>query len=102
MYNHKSSRGLGKTGRKLQNQKLENSSPIMKCLSDISIRKLARQGGVKRISNPVYKLVRLLMVNYLKNLIQDAIAYSKSRNLITPMYVVNATKRHRQTFDRFN
>ena len=60
-----------------------------------AIRRLARRGGVKRISHQIYKETREVLLGFLKNVIRDTIVYTEyaKRKIITAMDVVYALKR---------
>lgn len=59
-----------------------------------AICRLARRGGVKRISGVIYEETRSVLVAFLKNVIRDAIAYAThaKRMTVTAMDVVYALK----------
>jgi histone H4 len=42
-----------------------------------AIRRLARRGGVKRISGPIYEETRGVFKIFLENVIHDAVAYAE-------------------------
>lgn len=60
-----------------------------------AIRRLARRGGVKRISGLVYDETRNVFMNFLKSVISDAITYTEHarRKTVTTLDVVYALKR---------
>lgn len=60
-----------------------------------AIRRLARRGGVKRISGLMYEEIRGITKVYLENVLKDAIAYTEHarRKTITAMDIVYALKR---------
>ncbi|XP_067653942.1 uncharacterized protein [Haliotis asinina] len=60
-----------------------------------SIRRLARRGGVKRMSKPVYEEVRVVLKKFLDDLIGDVVTYTEyaNRKTITVMDVVHALKK---------
>ena len=64
-----------------------------------AIRRLARRGGVSRISDPCYEETRCALKAFLEDVIRDAATYTKHarRNTITAMDVVYALKRHDRT-----
>lgn len=61
-----------------------------------AIRRLARRGGVKRISGLVYEETRGVLRSFLQNIIHDAIAYTEHarRKTVTAMDVVYALKKN--------
>ena len=92
--NFKSSggKGLGKGGAKRHKKLLkENILGITKP----AIRRLARRGGVKRISGLVYDEIRDRLKSFLQNVIRDAITYTthSKRKTVTSLDVVYALRR---------
>ncbi|KAK1503908.1 histone H4-1 [Colletotrichum abscissum] len=78
---------------------------VRKCFNDnirhISkpdIRRLARRGGVKRISYDVYDEARVAMKLFLENIIRSAVMYCDhaNRRTITSLDVVHAVKLHKR------
>ena len=63
-------------------------------ISNASIRRLARRGGVKRLSAPVYTETRIVLESFLRKVIDKAIVYSKfaNRKTVMAMDVVYALK----------
>jgi histone H4 len=61
-----------------------------------AIRRLARRGGVKRISGEVYDDVRLALRDFLKKIINDATIYCEyaHRKTVTAGDVVNSLRRN--------
>ncbi|XGW20320.1 hypothetical protein V3C99_003824 [Haemonchus contortus] len=59
------------------------------------IRRLARRGGVQRISEDVYELIRGVLGVFLEEVIHDAVTYCEhvKRKTVTVMDVVYALKR---------
>jgi histone H4 len=68
-----------------------------------AIRRLARRGGVKRISGLIYEETRGVLKVFLENVIRDAITYTEhgSRKTVTAMDVVFALKRQGRTLYGF-
>ena len=68
-----------------------------------AIRRLARRGGVKRISGLIYEDVRKVLRLFLCAVVKDAIHYSEhaKRKTITAMDVVYALKRQGRTIYGF-
>ena len=76
------------------------------CLLGITkpaIRRLARRGGVKRISGLIYEEVRGVLKIFLENVIRDAVTYTEhaKRKTVTAMDVVYALKRQGRTLYGF-
>lgn len=59
-----------------------------------AIRRLARRGGVKRISNLIYEETRGVLKGFLKKVLEKAVVYSAhaKRKTVTSMDVVYALK----------
>ena len=68
-------------------------------ISNMSIRRLARRGGVKRISGFVYDETRNVLKVFLENVIRDAVTYTEHarRKTVTALDVVYALKRQGRT-----
>lgn len=68
-----------------------------------AIRRLARRGGVKRISGQIYEESRGVLKLFLDNVLRDAIAYTEHahRKTVTAMDVVYALKRQGRTLYGF-
>ncbi len=60
-----------------------------------AIRRLARRGGVKRISASIYEETRNTLKSFLENVVRDAVTYTEHarRKTVTAMDVVYALKR---------
>ena len=60
-----------------------------------AIRRLARRGGVKRISSLVYDETRIAMRSFLESVIRDSVTYTEhaKRKTVTALDVVYALKR---------
>ena len=60
-----------------------------------AIRRLARRGGVKRISHLIYEETRNFLKAFLENVVRDAVTYTEHarRKTVTAMDVVYALKR---------
>ena len=68
-----------------------------------SIRRLARRGGVKRISGLIYEETRGVLKVFLENVIRDSVTYTEHarRKTVTAMDVVYALKRQGRTLYGF-
>ena len=64
-----------------------------------AIRRLARRGGVKRISGFIYEETRGVLKQFLTNLIGDAIVYTThaNRKTVLAMDIIYALKRQGKT-----
>ena len=67
-----------------------------------AIRRLARRGGVKRMSGLIYDETRGVLKVFLENVIREAVAYTEhaKRRTVTSMDVVCALKRKGRTLYR--
>ncbi|ORX89330.1 histone H4 [Basidiobolus meristosporus CBS 931.73] len=76
----------------------------IKGIGDMSLRKLARRGGVKRISKPIYPHIRETIVEFLNDLIRDTVSYTQyaHRSIVTSSDVCYAMKRRGHTLYGFN
>ena len=68
-----------------------------------AIRRLARRGGVKRISDLIYEETRGVLKVFLENVLRDAVTYTEHarRKTVTAMDVVYALKRQGRTLYGF-
>lgn len=64
-------------------------------ISNHSLRRLARRGGVKRISNNIYDPTRNALKSFLAKVICDAVSYTENarRKTVTSMDVIIALKK---------
>jgi histone H4 len=88
----KGGKGFGKVGAKrLQKSKKE----VILGITKPAIRRLARRGGVKRISALIYDETRSVLRSFLDNVVRDAVTYTEHarRKTVTAMDVVYALKR---------
>ncbi len=71
----------------------------IKGITKPAIRRLARRGGVKRISGLVYDEIRDVLRSYLEDVLHDAVIYAEHarRKTVSPMDVVCALKRQGRT-----
>lgn len=60
-----------------------------------AIRRLARRGGVKRISGMMYEEVRGILKSFVEGVVRDATAYTEhaKRKTVTALDVVHALKK---------
>ena len=68
-----------------------------------AIRRLARRGGVKRISGLIYEETRGVLKVFLENVIRDSVTYTEHarRKTVTALDVVYALKRQGTTLYGF-
>jgi len=98
---HGRGKGLGKGKGKLMDTKavrhlkVANKPPI-DGITKPSLRRLARRGGVKRISSNCYGQIKTLILIQLEKMVKDALTYSEHahRKTITVLDVVYALKRN--------
>lgn len=64
-----------------------------------AIRRLARRGGVKRISGLIYEETRHVLKEFIDRILRDAITYTEHarRKTVTAMDVMYALKRNGKT-----
>ncbi|GBP89483.1 Histone H4 [Eumeta japonica] len=95
----KGGKGLGKVERSVWKVLRDNIQGITKP----AIRRLARRGGVKRISGLIYEETRGVLKVFLENVIRDAVTYTEhaKRKTVTAMDVVYALKRQGRTLYGF-
>ena len=88
----KGGKGLGKGGAKRHRKVLRDN---IQGITKPAIRRLARRGGVKRISGLIYEETRGVLKVFLENVIRDAVTYTEHarRKTVTAMDVVYALKR---------
>ena len=88
--------GKGKTGKNFAIKRAKREArDVILGITKPAIRRLARRGGVKRISALIYDETRMVIRNFLENVIKDAIVYTEhsKRKTVTAMDVVYALKR---------
>uniref|UniRef100_A0AAV2MTQ5 Histone H4 n=1 Tax=Knipowitschia caucasica TaxID=637954 RepID=A0AAV2MTQ5_KNICA len=89
-------KGLRKGGAKRHRKVLRDN---IQGITKPAIRRLARRGGVKRISGLIYEETRRVLKVFLENVIRDAVTYTEhaKRKTVTAMDVVYALKRQGRT-----
>ena len=93
-------KGLGKGGAKRHRKVLRDN---IQGITKPAIRRLARRGGVKRISGLIYEETRGVLKVFLENVIRDAVTYTEHarRKTVTAFDVVYALKRQGRTLYGF-
>ena len=93
-------KGLGKGGAMRHHKMLRDN---IQGISKPAIRRLARRGGVMRISGLIYEETRGVLKVFLENVIRDAITYTEhaKRKTVTAMDVVYALKKQGRTLYGF-
>jgi histone H4 len=92
--------GLGKGGAKRHRKVLRDN---IQGVTKPAIRRLARRGGVKRISGLIYEETRGVLKKQMENIIRDSVTYTEHarRKTVTAMDVVHALKRQGHTMYGF-
>ncbi|KAG7571198.1 hypothetical protein FFLO_00871 [Filobasidium floriforme] len=92
----KGGKGLGKGGAKRHRKVLRDN---IQGITKPAIRRLARRGGVKRISGLIYEETRGVLKTFLEGTIRDAVTYTEhaKRKTVTSLDVVYALKRQGRT-----
>ena len=85
--------GLGKGGSKRFRRVLRDN---LQGITKPSIRRMARRGGVKRISGLVYEEVRGNLKVFMETILNDAVQYTihARRRTVTALDIVYALKRN--------
>lgn len=100
---HKSSHNSGKnsakgSGHSAAARKLGRGStkPMIEGITKGCIRRLARRGGVKRISGFIYPYSRQIIMEFMEKLLRDATVYTThgKRKTVTSMDIILAMKRN--------
>lgn len=94
-------KGAGKIAAKRHSRK--TNKPLLEGITKPAIRRLARRGGVKRISLYIYEYSRDVLKCFLQGVVRDAITYTEhaKRKTVTAMDVVYALKRQGRTLYGF-
>ena len=89
-------KGLGKGGAKRHRKILRDN---IQGITKPAIRRLARRGGVKRISGLIYDETRGVLKLFLESLIRDSVTYTEhaKRKTVTSLDVIYALKRQGRT-----
>ena len=96
----KGGKGLGKGGAKRHKKVLRDN---IQGITKPAIRRLARRGGVKRVSGLIYEETRGVLKVFLENVIRDAVTYTEHsrRKTVTAQDVVFALKLQGRTLYGF-
>ena len=92
--------GRGHGGAKRHRKPLRDN---LRGITNPAIRRLARRGGVKRMSEHVYEETRGVLRVFLENVLRDTIVYTShaKRKTVTALDVVHALKRQGRTLYGF-
>ncbi|KAI9105424.1 hypothetical protein DFS34DRAFT_574162 [Phlyctochytrium arcticum] len=95
--------GLGKGKHAVRRRRLDLRDNL-RGITKPAIRRLARRGGVKRMSLTIYEEVRLVLKRFLTAVLRDTIAYTEHRRAktVTAMDVVYSLKRQGRTMYGFD
>lgn len=91
--------GLGKMGKYHRRSKKKGygiyGKANIKGITKPAIRKLARRGGVRRISGDMYDIIREVTKQFLERTLKDAVIYAEhaKRTTITSLDIVYGLKR---------
>ena len=93
-------KSLGKGGTKRHRKILRDN---IQGITKPAIRRLARRGGVKRISGLIYEETRNVLKAFLESVVRDAVTYTEHarRKTVTAMDVIFALKRQGKTLYGF-
>jgi len=96
----KGGKGLGKGGAMRHRRVLRDT---IHGITKPAIRRLARRGGVKRISGLIYDEIRGVLKVFLENVIRDTVTYTEHarRKTVSAMDVVHALKKGGRTLYGF-
>ncbi len=88
----KGGKGLGIGGARRHRKILRDN---IQGITKPAIRRLARRGGVKRISGLIYEEVRGVLTAFLDSVVRDAVAYTEHarRKTVSALDIVYALKR---------
>lgn len=94
-------KGAGKVAAKRHSKK--GNRPVLQGVTKPAIRRLARRGGVKRISSDVYEYTRESLSQFLRYVVRDSVTYTEhaKRKTVTAMDIVYALKRQGRTLYGF-
>lgn len=94
--------GLGNAGMKRHGRKTLRTTD--QGITKPAIRRLARRGGVKRLSSLVYEETRGVLRTFLEKVIRDAVIFTEhaKRKTVTSMDVVYSLKRNGRTLYGFD
>ena len=72
------STGKGKSGKSYGAKRVKRTSKeVILGITKPAIRRLARRGGVKRISHQIYEETRNVLKGFLENVVRDAVVYTE-------------------------
>ena len=86
----------GKSFGKISAKRIKkNTKEVILGITKPAIRRLARRGGVKRISSFIYEETRNVLRAFLESVVRDAVTYTEHarRKTVTAMDVVYSLKK---------
>ena len=88
-------KGKGKASTVTAKRKQGTRKEVLEGVTKPAIRRLARRGGVKRISSDIYQYTRTILRSWLESVVRDSITYTEhgKRKTVTASDVVYALKR---------
>ena len=94
-------KGYGKVGAKRHTKKAIRETILG--ITKPAIRRLARRGGVKRISALIYEESRTVLKHFLESVVKDSVTYCEhaKRKTVTALDVIYALKRQGKTLYGF-
>jgi len=94
--------GKGKVAAKRTSSR-KHARTSVEGITKPAIRRLARRGGVKRISSFIYDDSRQVLKGFLEGIVRDSVTYTEHarRKTVTAMDVVYALKRQGRTIYGF-
>ncbi|KAI0221015.1 Histone H4 [Massospora cicadina] len=84
----KGGKGLGKGGAKRHRKILRDN---IQGITKPAIRRLARRGGVKRISGLIYEETRGVLKSFLESVVRDAVTYTEHAKRKTVTSLTSST-----------
>jgi len=95
---------LGKTMETVGKRHRKLLKDNIKGVTKGSIKRMARRGGVKRISNLTYDEVRGQLKSFLQDVVRDSVTYMEhgKRRTVTPVDVVHGLRRRGITLYGFS
>merc|ERR1739845_77299 len=95
--------GGGKSGAKRIDFNRKTLRESILGITKPAIRRLARRGGVNRISSYIYEETRAVLRSFLENVVRDSVVYTEhaKRKTVTALDVVYALKRQGRTLYGF-
>merc|ERR1712076_157578 len=95
--------GGGKSGAKRMDFGRKTLRESILGITKPAMRRLARRGGVKRISSYIYEETRAVLRSFLENVVRDSVVYTEhaKRKTVTALDVVYALKRQGRTLYGF-